>query len=398
MATMIFWLSAALLFYIFFAFPIICALKGLLFPVSRPAASVGAGGPPPPFVSIIVAAYNEEPVIAQKITNTLNLRYPADAWEMIIASDGSTDATVAVAEGFDDKRIRVLDLPRRGKNATLNDAVKYARGSILVFTDADIQLDADALTHLVAPFVDENIGCVAGEYRHAPDRGSANKGERWYWRFDLWLKSLQARGGSATCATGALYALRACLFESIPANVTDDFFTSTRAVAAGKRIVTAPAARAYGFSELDTDREFARKIRVISRGLRSVWAARSLWNPFRYGWYAVQIITHKVLRRFAFIPLLSLFGASLCLYNTGALYRGVASVQIVFHSLALAGALSRKMRFPGKRMLQIPYYIDMVYAAVIMACIDVATGGGKSRSWNPQGRSVSTGSAAAAGN
>ncbi len=184
----LFWGSFATLLYIYIGFPILLSLRGLL--CSLPVRH----GCETPMVSIIIAAYNEAEVIADKLDNTFALDYPCDCLEVIVASDGSDDGTEERVAVYPAGNVHLLSLPRRGKNATLNEAVSVARGDIFIFTDADSMLTPDALQHLIAPFSDETVGGVGGNFHYTAQQQEGS-GERTYWRFDRLLKDLQHRAG-----------------------------------------------------------------------------------------------------------------------------------------------------------------------------------------------------------
>src|SRR6185295_3920031 len=227
----------------------------------RPRPIVAAAQGFAPSVSLIVAAHDEAGVIERKLDNALALDYPRSRLEVIVASDGSTDATNALVRRHAAPEVRLLALPRGGKNATLNSAVRAARGEILVFTDADAMLGADALRQLVAPFADPAVGAVAGERRQAGHDDSARK--RALWTAKRGLREALSRGGSATAAEGQLHAIRRELFRELPRDVNDDFFISAQAVLAGLRLVYAPGAVSEPFAASTAlSAPFGRKVRL----------------------------------------------------------------------------------------------------------------------------------------
>ncbi len=237
MTRAVFWATGTLVAYTYGAFPLLVLLRGWLRPRAHRSEPIAPG------VSIVVAARNEAPVIARKVDNLLGLDYPAGRLEVIVASDGSEDATVEAAGRRGDERVRVLDLPRVGKAGALNAAVARARGEVVVFTDANSMLDGDALRALMAPLADAEVGGVAGDQRYEADgaRGGTAAGERGYWDLDRALKRAESRAGNVISATGALYAVRRELFRPVPQGVTDDFAVSTAVICAGRRLVFAPA-------------------------------------------------------------------------------------------------------------------------------------------------------------
>ena len=361
----IFGATAFLLGYTYVGFPIILALRSR----RRPYPPL----PPPdpafaPSVTMIIAVLNEEDVIVQKLDNARSLAYPQNKIEIIVAANGSEDNTETLVETYPAENIHLLSLPERGKNNALNAAASVAQGEILVFTDADSRLTPDALAQLVAPFKDAQIGAVGGDYRHGGDQNKG-QGERSYWNLDRWLKRQQSMAGSMTSASGALLAIRRELFRPIPAGVTDDFFLSTQAPLHRRRLVFAPGAIAVGPVALARD-EFARKVRIMTRGLNSVWQQRSLLNPHRYGFYSLQLFTHKVLRRLMIIPLLVLGVANIALAPAHLLYRLLALGQTFLYSLGAIGLWLRDTPAGRHRIFSLPGYFVSTNLAAGMAAIN----------------------------
>ncbi len=200
MSALLFWTAILLLAYAYAGFPLLVIAVGRFR--GRPVRT----GPVTPRLSVIIAAYNEECGIAARLDNVLACDYPADQLEIIVASDGSTDATEDIVSAYANWRVRLLALPRRGKIRALDEAVRCARGEVLVFSDANIHFHPGALRALAANFADPAVGGVAGHsaYRVPPGGESSGAGERLYWRYDLWLKELESRTGSIVSAHGPL--------------------------------------------------------------------------------------------------------------------------------------------------------------------------------------------------
>jgi cellulose synthase/poly-beta-1,6-N-acetylglucosamine synthase-like glycosyltransferase len=323
-----------------------------------------------PYITICIAAYNEEEIIKQSLENKLSLLYPPDRVRIIVGSDGSTDRTVEIAQSVHDSRILVLDLPRAGKNQALNALASRADSELLVFADADSFFDSHALEHLVAPFGDAAVGGVAGEY-HLKNHKHASAAENAYWRFDQVIKRMQSRAGSALGISGAIYAIRRSLFPRIPNGVSDDSYVTMKIVESGYRIVCEPDARAYGNAVETIEAEYRRKVRLSMYGLRGVWHFRHLLNPFRYGFFAIQLLTHKVLRRLMAIPIFVLPIVTLLLWPAGVLYQTALVMQLAFHLLAAAGWLLRKAAIGKCKLFAFPLYFDMVYIAAIHAIVNL---------------------------
>ena len=371
------WCSFWTIIYTFIGFPLLIILRGRLqaHPVNR--------APLTPKVSMIIAAYNEAPIIKQKLANAFALDYPTDDLEIIVASDGSDDGTENQVKQCQGKYpVKLLTLPRQGKNLAINSAVKAAHGNILMFTDADTMLAPDALRNLMVAFNDPEVGAVAGDYRHDTDTlEGAN--ERDFWNLERMLKRLQSRAGSITSAWGPIYAIRRSLFRPIPIGVTDDYFTSVQALVAHTRLVFEERAVAIGPVASSAKVEFQRKLRIITAGLQGVWQTRSLLNPFEYRFVSIQLFSHKVLRRVMGIPLLILFITSLILWPTGWLYKSMAVSQLVFHGAAMPGFFLRGTVLGQLKMLRLPFFVDMVYIASTLALFNLLRGT-RHDLWTPQ--------------
>lgn len=359
----LFWGAAALLAYTYAGFPLLILLRSWLVP--RPVAS----GDVTPSVSLVIAAHNEEESIGGKLENVLAMDYPADRLEILVASDGSTDRTEQIVRSFAGRGVRLLALPRLGKARALNAAVAVARGEVLAFSDANSMFERRALRRLVSSLADERVGGVAGDQRYElPERGDANGcGERSYWNYDRLMKRAESRAGHVISATGAIYAIRRKLFQAVPEGVTDDFVTSTRVIAQGYRLVFCEDAVAWEPVAPSQQAEFSRKVRVITRGLRSALVMRSLLNPFRYGFYSLQLLSHKLLRRLMFIPLGMLFVGSFLLWQEGMFYQLAASAQAAFYGLAACGSVATFGRGRIQKLVAVPAYFCMVNVASLIA-------------------------------
>lgn len=375
----VFWLLVAVVAYAYVGFPVLVLLRGWLW--HRPYQLSDET----PAISMVIAAYNEEQSIGQKLENILSLDYPRDKLEVIIASDGSEDATNEIVAGYAARGVRLLALPRLGKAGALNAAVAAANGEILVFSDANSIYDAQALRKLVRPFGDASVGGVAGNqvYLRTRDQHQSGAGEHGYWNFDRMLKQAESRAGNTISATGAIYAIRRTLFRGVPEGVTDDFATSTSVIAQGYRLVFAEDAIAYEPVAASSGREFGRKVRIMTRGLKAVQVMRELLNPLQHGFYSVQLFSHKVLRRLLFIPLLLLLPVNVLLWSHGWFYQMTLMLQLAFYAFALVGAFLGHTRVGRSKLFGYPFFLCMVYAAALLATINIVRGN-TITSWRPQ--------------
>lgn len=374
------WFAAMLLVYIYIGFPALIVAAGRVLNRRVQRANIT------PPMTLVIAAYNEEDCIAARLDNALDADYPAHALEILVASDGSTDATEAIVASYADRGVQLLRLPRRGKIFALNDAVHYARGHILVFSDANTMVERGALRAIARNFADDSVGGVVGctGYRLEDGSESSSRGENLYWRYDTWLKEQESRTGSVVSAHGGLYAIRRGFYRAPEDTaVTDDFIISTSVVALGSRLVFEPDARAWEFAVPTSTREFRRRIRLMTRGLRAVALRRPLLNPFRYGFYSLVLFTHKVLRRLTPVALLLLFGASLLASFAHPLYGALAAAQTLFYAAAFVGYLSRATSIGQLKLLYVPFFYCMANLAALLALLNFARGE-RIVSWQPQ--------------
>ncbi len=377
-ARSVFWATGAMVVATYVAFPVGLLVRGAL--VRRPVRSA----PIEPSVSVIIAARNEAGVIGRRLENLAALDYPRDRLEVIIASDGSEDATAAIIAGWSDRGVRVIDLPRVGKADALNAAVDASTGEILVFSDANSMFAPDAVRALVRRFADPEVGGVAGDQRYDSTSGDAlAAGERGYWDLDRMLKIAETRAGNVVSATGAIYAIRHDLFRPVAVGVTDDFFTSVQVVAQHRRLVFARDAVAFEPPASSGGDEFGRKVRIMTRGLRGTILMRELLDPRQHGFYSIQLAWHKIFRRLMVVPLLGLFASSLLLVGRGPLYTLAALAQMGGYTLGFFGLALRDHPVGRSKLLSFPAFFCLVNLAALQALRNIATGRRIDR-WEPQ--------------
>ncbi len=375
-----FWLMVGALVYVYAGFPLLVVVVGWLR--HRRVRKQ----PMTPTISLIIAAYNEEHIIARRLENALDLDYPRQALEIIVASDGSDDATEAIVARYAERGVLLLTLPRRGKIHALDRAALQATGEILVFSDANSIFDRRALRALTRNFADPKVGGVAGNtvYRILRGSESCSRGENLYWSYDKWLKQKQSLTGSIVSAHGGIYAIRRELYRPVadPA-VTDDFALSTAVVEQGHRLVFEGDAVAYEIALPASDREFWRKVRLMTQGLRSIILRKRLLNPFRYGFYSLILFSHKVLRRLVPLFLLIFFATNVLLSRGGKFYFGAMVVQMLFYGLAGIGYVVRRTPLGHKRVFYIPSFYCMANAAALLAMVRLLCGQ-RIELWQPQ--------------
>jgi cellulose synthase/poly-beta-1,6-N-acetylglucosamine synthase-like glycosyltransferase len=378
MRRLLFWGSAALVAYTYAGFPLLVLARARLRP--RPVK----GAEWTPSLSLVIAARNEAGVISQKLDNILGLDYPQERLQVVVASDGSEDGTDDIVRDYEEHGVTLVSLPRVGKAAALNAALAVATGEIVVFSDANSIYAPDALQALVRPFADPEVGGAAGDQRYvtAGAADAAASGELRYWSFDRILKEAESRGGNVISATGAIYAVRRSLIGAVPEGVTDDFTTSTGVIAKGRRLVFVLDAVAFEPVAPRAGLEFDRKVRVMTRGLRGVLLRRELLDPRRHGFYALQLVSHKVLRRVMVLPLLVLAASSPLLWRRSRLYRLATAGQALLYGAGVTGLLLADKPLARRRPFGLAAFFVFVNAASLRAIWNVARGNRIDR-WEP---------------
>lgn len=373
MIAAVFWGSVALLAYTYVGFPLLVLARGVI--ARRPHRVE----PITPTVSLLIAARNEAAAIGDRLRNIDELDYPAERLQVVIASDGSEDETESIVASHAGRPVELLRLPRNGKAAALNAAVAVSSGEILVFSDSNSRFAPDAVRRLVAHFADSEVGGVAGNQVYQAD-AAGGEGERAYWSLDRFIKQAEGSSGSTISATGAIYAMRRECVDPIPDGVTDDFYTSVGAISRGRRLVFEPEAIAFEPPAPTGRMEFRRKVRIMTRGLRGVMLRRELLDPRKHGFYALQLLSHKILRRLMAIPLLLAALTAPLLWNHGVPYRIATIGQVAFYLAALIGLLPWSVG--RSRPFSLPAFIVSATAASAVATWNVLRGNRIDR-WEP---------------
>jgi cellulose synthase/poly-beta-1,6-N-acetylglucosamine synthase-like glycosyltransferase len=340
----IFWVSAALLVYAQVGYGVVLAVLARLRRRVVPLPALD----PPPAVSVIVPAYAEEAVIAGRVANLRALDYPAELLEVIVACDGSVDATAerARAAGAD----IVLELPRGGKIRAQDTAVAQARGDVVAFSDANAIWEPDALRWLVAAFADPRVGYVCGDVRFVSESGTNQEGV--YWRYEMALRALESRLRSITGGNGAIYATRKESYVVVDPIMGHDLSFPFNMVKRGWLALYEPAARASEKMVPTIEGEFARKRRMMSHTwpivLRGGMLSPRGYDPL----YAFMIISHRVLRYATPFLHLIVLATSIALLGHGWVYATAVAAQAALLLAALAAGA-----FPARPLLIARYYV-----------------------------------------
>jgi len=365
----VFWVLGGVIAYVYAGYPLLLALLTGLG-LRRPIA-IGAGEPG---VTLLISAFNEAEVIAAKIENTLALDYPREQLDVIVISDASDDGTDAIVEHYASQGVRLLRMnDRGGKTLGLNAAVRIARGEIVVFSDANAMYQRDALRQMVRNFADPAVGAVVGESTYAEAEGGAQQSEGLYWKYETAIKRLETQLGSTVGGDGAIYAIRRVLYRDMRADALSDFVNPMQIVMSGRRCVYEPEARSVEEAAEGFDKEFRRKVRIVNRAWRATWTLPALLNPLRFGWFSLQLVSHKLLRWLMPLFLVGFFAVNLLLIDSGIVYRASLALQLVLYALALVGYLARGSK-ALPRALSVPYYFCLVNIASARGIIEAYRG------------------------
>ncbi len=343
-----FWASAVAIVYTHVGYPLLVRQLG-----RRDRRQVAEPGVLPR-VSLVIAAHDEQSSIERKLSNSLALDYPPELLEVIVASDGSSDRTVEIAQTIAaaDTRVKVLDLPRQGKVRAQDEAVAVARGELLAFSDANAFWEPPALRALVDRLDGERVGYVCGEVRYVDAEGSNQEGV--YWRFENKTRLGESRLHSVTAGNGAIYAVRRAAYLKLDPRTSHDLSFPFSLVKRGWFALYEPAARASERPVPSNEGEFARKRRMMSHAWPTIVRGGML-DPRGYGLvYAFEIFSHRVLRYAT--PLLHLvaLATNIALLGEGTVYTVTLALQ---GSLLLAAALGALTHGRPKPLAACQYYL-----------------------------------------
>jgi cellulose synthase/poly-beta-1,6-N-acetylglucosamine synthase-like glycosyltransferase len=369
MIEIVFWTACLTLIYVYILFPAIVQLLARRFGKLVSEAKLELS------VSIIVTAYNEEKGILAKLENLLALNYPGDLVDIIVASDSSSDATDRLVQDCGSQRVQLLRVEgRQGKTACQNAAAAIARGEILVFTDATTRLDAGALHALVRRFASADVGCVGGRliYGSSTENVTGRGGEA-YWDYEVKLRMAESALGSLIGVSGCLYAARRSAYRAINPGLISDFVISMKMREQSLRTVLAVDAVCYEETLNRGTHEMSMRVRVAIRSINALICERRFLNPWRYGLFAWQLWSHKLLRYASpFLWLLAL-GANLALISTHPLYTVLLVCQL---AVILAGVVgfALQSRLAKLGMLSQPYYFLLTNIASFLATLRYVRG------------------------
>ena len=363
MLLILFWLSLIIILYTYLAYPLFLVIISLLY--KKPKLNLIDNYTPS--VSLIVAAFNEEKTIREKIINSLNLNYPKDKLEIIVFSDGSTDKTDEIVKQFYNQGVKLYRYEgRMGKTKCQNMTIKKAIGEIIVFSDNSI-FDKNAILEIVKPFSNKKISCVGGQLKYI---GHNNKktSENIYWKIEKFIKKQENKINSNLGVSGGIYAVRKENYIPLPADIISDFAEPLMQIKAGFKVAYAEKAICYEKNIFNAKYEFNRKVRTILRGLNAFKIIKGLLNPFKYPLISFQLISHKILRWKVPILLILLFGVNIFLIKINNFYFYFLYLQLLSYILAILGIFIKRKPF------SIFYYFCLINLAALKATIQYVLG------------------------
>ena len=362
----LFWVCLFIVFYTYLGYGILLYLiirikrlvKGKKFPTPMPSDEEL------PTMTLMICAYNEQDIVAEKMQNTRALDYPKDKFRVMWVTDGSNDHTNELLAAYPEIDI-VYSPERRGKTAALKHGLHEVKTQYVAFTDANTMINPGAMKEIARQFMDKTVGCVSGEKRVAARKEGemAAEGEGLYWRYESTLKKWDSELYSTMGAAGELYAIDPKLCRDVPDNaLLDDFMMSMYIVDEGHRIAYSPDAYALEYGSADIHEESKRKRRIAAGGLQSVWWLRKMLNPFRQPIVWFQYVSHRVLR-WSVTPIamviLLLANIVLVALGAGTFFTIVLILQLLFYLAALLGYLLNERGHKNKLLFTAYYFVFM---------------------------------------
>jgi cellulose synthase/poly-beta-1,6-N-acetylglucosamine synthase-like glycosyltransferase len=336
-----------------------------------------------PSVSLIITAYNEEKVIKRKLDEAVRYKYPADKYEIIVASDDSNDSTHSIVENFIDEigknfpSVRLFIVKgRKGKTVVQNQAVKIAKGEIVAFSDANSVWNNNALWLMARRFINPRLGYICGRLQYVnTDKDMTSRAEGLYWNFDLKIRKLESKIGSIVGGNGAIYAIRKSLYVDLPPLFSHDGFMPTKMVVQGATAKYEPEAIAFEKASQNPDDEFQRKIRMQRGQPWKKYTDIEKFNIFKYGWFSYFYFGHKYVKYILYLLHPLLYISNIFLANSHIFFIITLIGQTVFYLMAMIGYLTRNKK--RVRLFYYPYHYCLTIVAQIYSIINTLKGNAK---------------------
>jgi glycosyltransferase involved in cell wall biosynthesis len=362
----IFWVALFGAIYSYFLYPLVMLLMpGKRVPTPRPSAEL-------PAMSLVITVHNEAGRIRAKLENCLELRYPRDRLDIIVASDASDDGTDDIVREYEARGVRLVRAEQRnGKEHAQSLAIGAAHGDVVVFSDAATRITPDSLQRIAQSFADPEVGAVSSEDCFVTDGGEV-LGEGLYVRYEMWLRRIESDVNSLVGMSGSFFAARKEVCQSWDVSSPSDFNTALNCVRLGYIAVSDPELLGYYPAIKEESREYQRKLRTVIRGIASLARRPDVLNPFRYGLFSFQVWSHKVMRWLVPWFLLTLLVASAAVAHQHWFYALALVGQLAFYGLVIAGGLSGRLR--GNPLVKLPLFFVQVNLAIAHATLAYLAG------------------------
>lgn len=363
-----YWICVFIIFYVFIGYGIAISLLAK-FKVKKPIEDLADEDLPE--VTFLVAAYNEEEIIEEKILNTLNLNYPKNKLKLKVVTDGSNDNTNKIVSQFSEVEL-CYEPKRAGKIAAVNRVMPSVESSITIFSDANVMINKDGLKNMIQHFQNNLVAAVSGEktVMSKEEDGASSSGEGFYWKYESYLKKKDAEWNTLVGSAGELFGIRTHLYEPIDTNtLIEDFVLTMKLSAKGYKVAYEPAALAMESGSANIEEETKRKVRISAGGIQAVIMLLPLLNFFKYGKLSFQYISHRALR-WTLMPI-ALIGAFVSVFFLAAKgwpYDVLMRIELIFALLALAGYAMRNGETKIKALF-IPYYFLYMHYCVVLGWI-----------------------------
>jgi len=325
-----------------------------------------------PYVTIFIAAHNEEAVIKEKIMNALSLNYPSKYLQIVVASDGSTDSTENILQSFDNTQVTVfINKTNIGKNAIINKYIPKTKGDIIVFTDSNALFSNNSIKYLVECFSDYRVGCVGGKLKYLKGSTGVAKGEGLYFRYENFIRNLEGLCGNLIGCNGAIYAIRKELYIPVPNHVPNDFYHPLSVLKRGFCSVFEQQAVAYEKPSESQGEEFNRRKRIVTRSFGALVEISKKYGFFN-GKGLFNLISHKILRWFG-LPMMLIFFLVNGFLISKPLFLGFFLFQILFYLFGFFGYFLNCFGYKTK-LFYIPFYFLLINFAGVSGLIDYFKG------------------------
>jgi cellulose synthase/poly-beta-1,6-N-acetylglucosamine synthase-like glycosyltransferase len=360
--------AAFLLLYVYAGYPLLLALIGLFVRGKRPEQGHY------PLLSVLIAAYNEEDAIAEKLNQTLALEYPKDKLEVLVLSDCSSDKTDEIVKSYPDSRVRLVRMAeRRGKTSAQNFGIREARGEVVVFSDATAIYHPKALAYLATNYQDPKVGAVSGRYKYfdPEDESPTGLGSSAFWNYENLIKMMQSKIQTITGCCGCIYSVRKVAYTDLPDDIISDLVQPLQVIRKGYKVLFEGRALAYEETTKSTKEEFSMRVRVVTRAMRGLLSVSDVLKPWKFAWPAFQLWSHKVLRWMVPLFLVAIFVSNLFLLDS-PVFRTLMAAQLAFYAAALLNMMLPLHR--AWKPMGIPLFFCTLNAAALFSMIELSRG------------------------